>query len=82
MSRLSPVHNIRSLLTSRDLNEQFLFISCLGCLDPTLWAGTTSEAPAVLEAWEVEKVMQLLDSPDSLLRRKVSCNFNNLHINW
>ena len=50
-------------------------MSCLKSLNPSLWAGTTSETPGVLEAWEVERVMQLLHSPDILLRRKVSLHF-------
>lgn len=70
-SRLSPVHIIRHLLTSRDPNEQYLFLSCLECLDPVLWAGTAPETPAILEGWEVERVMQFLDSPDRLIRKKV-----------
>jgi hypothetical protein len=28
--------------------------------------------PSVMEEWEVERVMQLLSSPDVLLRKKVS----------
>jgi len=69
-SRLSPVHDIRPLLTSRDPNDQHLFLSCLECVDPILWAGTRPDIPAVLEEWEVERVMQLLDSSDNLIRRK------------
>jgi AP-4 complex subunit epsilon-1 len=70
-SRLSPVRIIRNLLTSRDPNEQYLFLLCLDCLDPKLWAGTTPEIPAILEGWEVERIMQSLDSPDKLIRKKV-----------
>jgi AP-4 complex subunit epsilon-1 len=40
-------------------------------LEPDLWAGTKPETPAVLEGWEVERVMQLLHSSDSLIRKKV-----------
>jgi len=69
-SRLSPVNDIRPLLTSRDPNDQHLFLSCLECVDPILWAGTRPDIPAVLEEWEVERVMQLLDSSDNLIRRK------------
>lgn len=67
----SPIHYIRSLLTSHDTNEQYLFLSCLECVDPVAWAGISPDAPAVLEGWEVERVMQLLDSGDRLMRCKV-----------
>ncbi|KAF5385880.1 hypothetical protein D9615_002371 [Tricholomella constricta] len=65
----SPVHNLRQFLTSRDPNDVYLFLSCLECIDPILWGGTSPDTPAVLDAWEVEQVMQLLDSSDALIRR-------------
>ncbi|KII92127.1 hypothetical protein PLICRDRAFT_122418 [Plicaturopsis crispa FD-325 SS-3] len=68
--RMAPVPNIRHLLTSRDPNDQLLFLSCLECLDPALWAGTRPETPAVLEEWEMERFMKLLESPDGLIRKK------------
>jgi AP-4 complex subunit epsilon-1 len=71
-SRHGPVQNIRHLLTSSDPNEQYLFLSCLQCLEPDLWAGTLADRPAVLDGWEVERVMKLLDSPDDLIRQKVN----------
>ena len=63
---------IRHLLVSRDMNEVYLFVTCLGCIDTKLWAGTTPEIPAVLQGWEVERVMQLLDCADHSIRVKVS----------
>lgn len=66
----SPVRSVRGLLTSSDVNDQYTFLSCLECLSPALWAGTTPDIPPVLEAWEVERVMQLLYSKDPLMRRK------------
>ncbi|KAF7428422.1 hypothetical protein PC9H_007646 [Pleurotus ostreatus] len=66
----SPVRSVRGLLTSSDVNDQYTFLSCLECLTPALWAGTTPDIPPVLEAWEVERVMQLLYSKDPLMRRK------------
>ena len=82
--RPSPVHAIRNLLISGDINEHYLFLSCLECLDPGLWAGTTLTAPAVLEGWEVELVMKFLDSPDSLIRKKASgqVEFFSRHSNY
>ncbi|KAJ8592328.1 ARM repeat-containing protein [Rhizopogon salebrosus TDB-379] len=66
---LSPVACIRHLLTSKDPNDQYLFISCLDCLSPTLWAGTLPGTTAVLDEWEVQEVMKLLDSHDRLVRK-------------
>lgn len=66
------VQNIRHLLSSSDPNEKYAFMACLRCVDPGLWAGTDPARPAVLDGWEVEKVMKLLDSEDRLLRKNVS----------
>ncbi|KAG1760911.1 armadillo-type protein [Suillus occidentalis] len=66
---LSPVACIRHLLTSKDVNDQYLFVSCLDCLSPTHWAGTLPGTIAVLDEWEVQKVMKLLDSHDRLVRK-------------
>ncbi|KAG1878094.1 armadillo-type protein [Suillus subalutaceus] len=66
---LSPVACIRRLLTSQDANDQYLFVSCLDCLSPTLWAGTLPGTIAVLDEWEVQEVMKLLDSHDRLVRK-------------
>ena len=49
----------------------YTFIQCLGCLDPILWAGS-DENPAVLEGWEVERVVNLLNSEDPLVQKQVS----------
>ncbi|KAF9227270.1 ARM repeat-containing protein [Gyrodon lividus] len=65
----SPVASIRHLLTSRDPNDQYLFLSCLSCLDPSTWAGTLQGTTAVLDEWEVQAVMRLLDSRDGLIRK-------------
>ncbi|GJE90878.1 hypothetical protein PsYK624_070220 [Phanerochaete sordida] len=64
------VGRIRHLLVSEDVNDVYLFVSCLDYLEASLWAGTNPDTASVLEAWEVERVMQLLDSQDSTLRRK------------
>ncbi|CCM00480.1 uncharacterized protein FIBRA_02514 [Fibroporia radiculosa] len=64
------VSAIRSLLTSNKPNDVYIFLSCLECLDPQLWAGTKVGTPAVLEEWEVEKVMTLLNLDDQYIRRK------------
>ncbi|KAG2148535.1 armadillo-type protein [Suillus cothurnatus] len=66
---LSPVACIRHLLTSKDINDQYLFVSCLNCLSPTLWAGTLPGTIPILDEWEVQEVMKLLDSHDRLVRK-------------
>ncbi|KAF9467306.1 armadillo-type protein [Collybia nuda] len=77
----SPIHYIRSLLLSRDTNEHFLFLSCLECVDPIVWAGVSPDVPAVLEGWEVERVMQFLDSSDGLIRHKTLLILNRVDLN-
>ena len=62
---------IRPSLISDDPNEQYFFLGCLARIDPALWAGTSPERPLVLEGWEVERIMQLLTSPDPAIRVKV-----------
>lgn len=71
-SKTSFVANIRHLLVSSDPNEIYLFLTCLCCIEPRLWAGNTPDIPAVLQGWEVERIMQLLDSSDPIIRTKVS----------
>ncbi|KAG7449785.1 ARM repeat-containing protein [Guyanagaster necrorhizus] len=77
-SRRALVESIREMLVSREPNEQYLFLSCLDCVDPMWWAGTSPECPAVLEEWEVERFMQLLDSADPLIRQKAVKVLNNV----
>jgi hypothetical protein len=70
-SRKSPIGAIRHLLNSQQPNEQYLFVTCLGCIEPQLWAGTDPTMAPVLDAWEVERVMHFLDSRDPFIRKKV-----------
>lgn len=72
----TAVTDIRELLTSRDPNDQYTFISCLECVDPVSWAGVTSGTPTVFEAYEVERMMQFLDSSDVLIRKKVGSSYD------
>ena len=67
--RLIPY--IRTLLTSRDPNDQYLFLSTLQSINPKYWAGTTVDIPPVLEEWEVHRIMRFLDSDDPLIRTMV-----------
>lgn len=71
-SKATWVDNIRHLLVSINTNDVHLFLVCLDCIEPKLWAGTTPDIPAVLEGWEVERVMQLLSSADPSIRVRVS----------
>ncbi|KAF7782424.1 hypothetical protein Agabi119p4_1800 [Agaricus bisporus var. burnettii] len=66
----SLVGTIRNYLTAQTPNEKYIFLSCIGSVDPNLWAGRSNDMPAILEGWEVEKIMQLLDSNDDLIRKK------------
>ena len=34
-----PIAMIRHFISSRELNDIYFFLSCLSCLDPSLWAG-------------------------------------------
>ncbi|KAJ3810385.1 armadillo-type protein [Lentinula aff. lateritia] len=78
---VAPVAYVRSMLTSRESNQQYLFLTCLECLDPQLWAGTTPEIPAVLEQREVEHIMKFLDHHDSVLRKKTIVILNRVDPN-
>ncbi|KAJ7128916.1 armadillo-type protein [Mycena crocata] len=77
----SPAANIRQLLMSRSVNDQYIFLSCLSCLNPELWAGTSGDIPAVLEEWEVGRVMELLDSSDKTIRQKTLGILNRIDLN-
>ncbi|KAL1747071.1 armadillo-type protein [Schizophyllum fasciatum] len=79
LHNLYPVAQIRDCLTSREVNDHVFFLSCLDVMDPVLWAGTKPEVrPLVLEAWEVERVMGFLDSPDPLIRKKTLAILNKI----
>ncbi|KAI0028372.1 armadillo-type protein [Vararia minispora EC-137] len=60
---------IRPYVVSFSPNDQHFFLSCLGCVDPSLWAGGQGH-PAVLDSIEVERIMQGLSSPDDAIRAK------------
>ena len=64
------LQGIRHWLVSEDPNELYAFVSCLTCLEPALWAGQ-GDIPTILEAWEIERVINLLYSEDPLVRLKV-----------
>lgn len=68
----SPVEHLRPLLTLENPNDQYLFLACLECVEPAIWSGNSPGVPAVLEAWEVERVLHLLESTDPLIWRTVS----------
>jgi len=68
---ISSVHCIREFLMSENPNDLYFLISCLECIDVTTWAGTTSESRVVLEEKHFGKIMQLLDSLDLAIFRKV-----------
>ncbi|KAF8629184.1 hypothetical protein AX17_005769 [Amanita inopinata Kibby_2008] len=67
---ISPVSYIRDLLASNEPNFQYLFLACLNYLDIVFWASITPNYSNVLDGQEVERIMCLLDSPDSLIRKK------------
>jgi AP-4 complex subunit epsilon-1 len=68
---ISPVSYVRSLLASDDPNLHYLFLVCLDSLDAETWSGSTDIFPSVLDDWEMEKIMHMIDSPDVLIRTKV-----------
>ncbi|RPD66372.1 ARM repeat-containing protein [Lentinus tigrinus ALCF2SS1-7] len=67
---MSFIKEIRHLLTVNDANALYVFICSLSSVDPKLWAGTSPGYPAVLEEWEVERVMKLLEYEDRLIRKQ------------
>ncbi|OJT09138.1 AP-4 complex subunit epsilon [Trametes pubescens] len=69
-SGTSFIQEVRQLLTLNEPDGLYMFIHCLSSVDPKLWAGTSPEIPAVLDEWEVERVMGLLDSEDKLIRKQ------------
>lgn len=74
---ISLIHNIRHLLVSRDPNDVYIFIRCLEVVDPSLWAGTIVDHPAALDGLEFERIMQLMDSADQAISRRVRLLFLN-----
>ena len=72
-SSISPITYVRHLVGSTPPNDKYLLLCLLETSEPRLWAGTDPQIPAVLDAFEVELIMQQLDSPDGLIRKK-ACN--------
>ena len=70
-SSISPITYVRHLVGSISPNDKYLLLCLLETAEPKLWAGTDLQIPAVLDAFEVELIMQQLDSSDSLIRKKV-----------
>ncbi|VDB85198.1 unnamed protein product [Peniophora sp. CBMAI 1063] len=74
------VQPVQPYLSSGDANEQAFFLACLSCVDPDVWAGTVPERPLLLDALEVERVVQLMASPDPLIRiqtARILCRVDN-----
>lgn len=65
----SPAAGIRHLIKSSDMNEQYIFISCLSFLHPGTWTGSRPGDPAVFDGWEVQEIIKLLSSQDNLIRK-------------
>lgn len=70
-SSSSAIISIRHFLSSGHPNDVYLFVSCLSCLDPSIWTGAHLNTVAVLDEREVHGIMRLLDSPDGLIRKTV-----------
>lgn len=70
-SSISPVTYVRHLVGSTSPNDKYLLLCLLETVEPRLWAGTDPQVPSVLDAFEVELIMQQLDAPDGLIRKKV-----------
>ena len=70
-SSISPITYVRHLVGSTFPNDKYLLLCLLETAEPRLWAGTDPQIPAVLDAFEVELIMQQLDAPDGLIRKKV-----------
>ncbi|TEB37502.1 ARM repeat-containing protein [Coprinellus micaceus] len=66
---MSAVKCLTHLLQSQDPNDHYLYLACLLCVDPAVWAGTQEGRLLVLEAWEVERVMGFLESDDDYIRK-------------
>lgn len=70
-SSISPITHVRHLVGPTSPNDKYLLLCLLETTDPRLWAGIDPQMPEVLGAFEVELIMQQLDSTDSLIRKKV-----------
>ncbi|PPQ74498.1 hypothetical protein CVT26_007958 [Gymnopilus dilepis] len=67
---VSIVQGIRQFLVSSEMDDVHFFLACLGSVDAALWAGTEPDYPAALDAFEFERIMQLLSSADPSIRQK------------
>jgi AP-4 complex subunit epsilon-1 len=70
--KVSAIRCIRHFLVSHNSNDVHLFMACLNCVDVDVWAGTSPDNAAALDKLEFERIMQLLNFPDQVLRKMVS----------
>ena len=60
-----PIAIIRHFISSRELDDIYFFLSCLSCLDASLWAGeqTGSDQPLLAEAVEGDDSRNSQEAP-------------------
>lgn len=73
---ISSVRAVKHFLFSTSLNDIYLFLSCLECVDVINWAGTSPSRSSTLHAEDFEKIMQMLNISDQTVCRKASTSLN------
>jgi len=60
------------------MNEIYLFLSCLECVDVANWAEASPDRPPILQEEAFDKIMQMLNVSDETIRRKASISFKGI----
>ena len=85
VAKYHPVAQILHFLSSQQVNEHYLFLSCLCAIDSSIWSDFTlspMDGPpvpvnsepftaSVLDQWEVERIIGFLESEDEGIRTLV-----------
>jgi AP-4 complex subunit epsilon-1 len=78
-ARVSAVRAVRHFLLSPSMDENYLFLSCLECMDIANWAGTSPARPPTLRAEDFQRIMQMLNMSDETICRKASTLFDGVN---
>ena len=74
-ARVLAVRAVGHYLLSTSMNEIYLFLSCLECVDIVNWAGASPDRPPSLQEEAFERIMQMLNTSDETIRKKAGTSF-------
>jgi len=77
-ARRPAVRAIGHFMLSTSMNEIYLFLSCLECMDVANWAEASPNRPPTLQVEAFDRIMQMLNVSDETIRKKASISFKGI----